>query len=125
MGARVTADGVKQVVETNLTDDAVLSSMIDTANLYVDTHLVPLSPGHTTKVLAKIELYLAAHLVALTEEKGGITRAKMGDADESYANVYKDGFNSTRFGQTALVLDTSGTLARLSITNAKAEFRVV
>ncbi len=124
MGARVTADGVKQVVETSITDANVLASMIDTANLYIDTNLVPNS-SHSDEILAKIELYLAAHLVALTEEKGGITRAKMGDADESYANVYSDGFQSTRYGQMAITLDTSGVLAKLSITRAKAEFRVV
>lgn len=124
MTARVTAVGVKEVIETSLSDATVLASMIDTANLYVDTHLVP-DGTLSAAVLTKIELYLAAHFVALTEEKGGITRAKMGDADESYANVYDDGFQATRFGQTALILDTTGTLARLSITSAKAEFRVI
>jgi hypothetical protein len=124
MGARVSASAVKEVIETSLTDGTIDSSMIDTANLYVDTHLVP-DAGHSDEVLTKIELYLAAHFVALTEEKGGITRAKMGDADESYANVYASGFKSTRYGQTALNFDTSGILARLSITEPKAEFRVV
>ncbi len=123
MGARVTADGVKSIIETSINDADVLAHMISTANLYVDTHL--LLAGHTDAMLTEIEKYLAAHLVALTEEKGGVTRSKMGDADESYANVFESGFNSTRYGQTAVVLDSSGILAKLSITNARAEFRVV
>ncbi len=123
MAARVTGEGVKAVIETSISAEDVLAHMVDTANLYVDTHLT--AEGHSDAILAKIELYLAAHFVALTEEKGGITRAKMGDADESYANVYKDGFQSTRYGQMALTLDVSGVLAKLSLTNAKAEFRVV
>ncbi len=123
MGARVTGEGVKAIIDTSKSDADVLAHMIDTANLYVDTHL--LSAGLPDPILTKIELYLAAHLVALTEEKGGVTRSKMGDADESYANVYKDGFRSTRYGQMALTLDSSGTLASLGMTNAKAEFRVI
>ncbi len=123
MGARVTADGVKTVIETSIKDEDVTAHMIHTANLFVDTHL--LSENHSEPILTEIEKYLAAHLVALTEEKGGVTRSKMGDADESYANVFDTGFRSTRYGQMAITLDTSGVLARLAITNAKAEFRVV
>jgi len=123
VSARVTGEGVKAIIDTSKSDEDVLAHMIDTANLYVDTHL--LSAGHPEPILVKIELYLAAHLVALTEERGGLTRSKMGDAGESLANVYKDGFRSTRYGQMALTLDTSGTLASLGMTNAKAEFRVI
>ena len=123
MAARVTADEVKEIVSTSLTDDVVLAHMVDTANLYVDTHL--LTAAHPVAILKKIELYLAAHLVTLTEERGGLTRAKMGDSDESLANIYSEGFRSTRYGQVALTLDTSGTLARLGMTTAKAELRVV
>ena len=124
MTARVTADTVKEVVPTELSDETVTSNMIDTANVFVNTHLVP-AAGHSSLILEKIELYLAAHFVALTEEQGGITRSKLGDADESFANVYEAGFKSTRFGQQALALDTSGILVRIAQTNLKAEFRVV
>ena len=96
---------------------------IDTAHLVVDTHLS--GAGLVHDVLRKIELYLAAHFTALTEEGGGITRSKIGDSDESYANVYDRGFASTRFGQTALALDSSGILAKVSQTKLRAEFRVV
>ncbi len=105
-------------------DDEVLVQFIDTANLYVDTHLVP-TAGHSERMLEKIELYLAAHFVALTEEQGGITRSKLGDADESFANIYDKGFKATRFGQQALALDTSGILNNIAALSLKAEFRVV
>lgn len=123
MVARVNAEEVKEVVSTSLSNDTILGSMIDTANVLVDTHL--LGEGHSDDVLKKIELYLAAHFVALTEEGGGITRARLGEADESYANVYGTGLNSTRFGQTALSLDSSGVLASVAQATLKAEFRVV
>ncbi len=98
--------------------------MIDTANVFVNTHLVP-AAGHSELILEKIELYLASHFVALTVDQGGLTRSKLGDADESFANVYEAGLKSTRFGQQALALDTSGILNRVAATTLKAEFRVV
>ncbi len=97
--------------------------MINTANLYVDTHL--LSAGHSSNILQRIELYLAAHIVALTEERGSLKGGKFGDASEFLADVFSEGFRSTRFGQLALALDTSGILAKLGQSTLKAEFRVV
>ncbi len=124
MTARVSAGAVKTIVRTDISDADVTAHFIDTANLYVDTHLVP-GAGHSDRVLEKIELYLSAHFVALTEEQGGITRSKLGDADESFANVYEGGLKSTRFGLQALSLDTSGILTAVAQTSLKAEFRVV
>lgn len=123
MAARVTAGQVKEVIETSLSDSVVTASMINTANLYVDTHL--LDVGHSAGILGRIELYLAAHIVALTEERGSLKGGKFGDASEFLADVYSAGFRATRFGQFALSLDTSGTLARLGQPLLKAEFVVV
>ncbi len=124
MGARTSAGAVKEVIPTNLANDVIMSNFIDTANLFVDTHLVP-DAGHSELMLTKIELYLAAHFVALTDEQGGLTRKKIGDADESYANVFEGGLKSTRFGLQALALDSSGILNNVARTNLKAEFRIV
>ena len=123
MSARVTAKAVKEVVPTQIADSVILANFIDTANLFVDTHLA--SAGHTDAILDKIELYLAAHYVALTEEQGGLTRSKLGDADESFANIYGQGLKATRFGQQALAIDTTGILNSIATTQLKAEFRVV
>ncbi len=123
MGARATADGVKEIVSTSLSDDVVEAHCIDTANLYVDTHL--LSAGHSNAILEKIEFFLAAHILALAEERGSLKGGKFGDASEFLADVYGQGFKATRFGQLAISLDTSGILAKLGSSNLKAEFRVV
>ena len=123
MAARVTATAVKEVVQTNIDDDVITSNHIDTANLLVTEHLA--ASGLSDALLAKIELYLAAHYVALTEEGGGLTRSKLGDADESFANIYDQGLRSTRFGQAALALDSTGTLSAVAQTQLKADFRVV
>ena len=121
--ARATADGVKEIVSTSLSDDVVEAHCVDTANLYVDTHL--LSAGHSNATLEKIELFLAAHILSLMEERGSLKGGKFGDASEFLADVYSEGFRSTRFGQLAISLDSSGTLAALGSAKLKAEFRVV
>lgn len=123
MAVRVAAADVKKVITTTIADAVVDDTMIAVANLIVDEHL--LDAGHSEDMLTKIELYLAAHFVALTEEGGGITRAKMGDASEGYSDVYEAGFKSTRFGQTALALDSSGVLTSLATNKLRAEFRVL
>jgi len=123
MPARVTGESVKEIVTTDLDVDLVTAHMVDTAHQFVEANLS--SSGLSEGLLEKIELFLAAHYVVLVSERGGITRAKMGDADESYANVYGSGLASTRFGQAAINLDSTGTLAGMSSTAPKAEFRVV
>ncbi len=121
--ARVTAETVKEIISTTLSDDVVNQNHIITANIYVTEHLA--TSGLSDAILERIELYLAAHYVALTEEGGGLTRDKLGDADTSYANIYASGLNSTRFGQAALALDSTGILAAVAQTSLKAEFRVI
>lgn len=116
---RVNDDEVKQVIDTNR--DTLL--FISTANLVVNEHLVGL--GFTDARLKLIELYLAAHYTALTEERGGLTKYKMGDATEEYMLEKGSGFAATRYGQQAINLDTSGTLSTLSSKALPAEFRVV
>lgn len=122
MVARVTAEEVKEIVNTSIADDVILTNHIDTANVYVNDHLTDL--GHSSAMLKKIELYLAAHFVALTDG-GPLTRSKLGDADESYANIYGEGLKATPFGQAAMSLDNTGTLTKLATTALKADFRVV
>jgi hypothetical protein len=123
MTARVSPGAVKEIVSTTLSDDVLSINHIDTANTYVNEVLEGGSLSEA--MLTKIELYLAAHFVALSSEGAGITRSKLGDADESYANVYGQGLNSTRFGQAAVALDSTGALAAAAQTTLKANFRVI
>ena len=124
MTARVTATQVKEIIETNIEDSVILASMIDTANVYVNTHLD--GYGYSDDMLEKIELYLSAHFVAITEEGGALKYSKYGDASDAWdTSKLGGGLNSTRFGMTALSLDTSGILANVGSASFKAEFRIV
>lgn len=122
MVARVTNTEVKALVDT----DRDVGIFIEGANIIVDEEL--LGEGHSASRLKQIELYLAAHLLAIAEERGGLMSSSEGESKETFnpGDLGKaGGYQMTRFGQQALALDKSGVLASQSHTTNKAEFRVV
>jgi len=122
--ARVTEDQVRSLAQKS---DADASIAITTANIMVDSNLA--STSLSEDVLKMIELYLAAHFLCVSVDNGPLASKALGEAKESYHNVYEAGLKSTRFGQQALLFDTTGTLAALTAKAEKptlnAEFRVV
>lgn len=121
MTARVDTDAVRGIITTSQSDDA-LDGFIDTAHTLVDTYL--LGTGQSEAILTKIELYLAAHFVAISDNSAGVIRDVVGESSMSFSDVFDKGFNSTHFGQAALAFDASGTLVSLSTSKLRAEFRV-
>jgi hypothetical protein len=118
----VTDAQVKVIVDTTVDT----TPFIAVAEAIVTKHL--LSKGIDSVLLDQIRLYLAAHFTALTVETGGYRRIKMGESDETYKTPGEKatGFAFTRFGQQAMILDYTGTLARISSgMGLKAEFEVV
>ncbi len=94
------------------------------------TYVTPLlqSKGLSSDLFDQVVLYVAAHFCVLSLEQGGLRRSRLGDGDESYKTPgdFDIGFRSTRFGQMAMILDTSGTLASVSASSGlKAKFEVV
>jgi hypothetical protein len=120
--ALVTSDDVQQIYPNPGED---YSPFIVTADVLVNETL--LGQGFSSDRLRLIELYLAAHYAAISLEKGGLQRQKIGDGEDWYQPIEQSaaGLSTTRFGQQALVLDTSGVLAALSVKPVKAQFRVV
>ncbi len=123
MAIRTTVRDVRELVPNGAEDNVILNNYIVTANAIVDTYL--LTAGLSAAILIEIEKYLAAHFTAIFEEKGGLVKVEIDDATDEYADIYSAGYNSTRFGQQAIVLDSSGTLANLGTGKLKALFRVV
>jgi hypothetical protein len=101
------------------------ATFIETATLIVDEKLTGL--GMSDERLKRIELYLAAHFAALTVERGAPRRLRQGETVEEFFQDIGPGFRQTRFGQQALLLDTSGVLGDISTASGKpkAQFRVV
>lgn len=119
----VTSNQVKAIIVTTIDNTA---PFITVAQNLADEELA--GKGLSGERIDSIVLYLSAHFVCLTEEFGGLRRSRLGESDESYrVPGEKDtGLASTRFGQNALMLDTSSTLASLSTNKGlKALFTVI
>jgi hypothetical protein len=115
----VTDAEVKAVVDTQRDT----TPFIATAHLLITEDLA--ASGLSTARLTQIELYLAAHFVALTEERGNLSEHTVGDATEKYSMKLGSGLSLTRYGQQAVNLDTSGKLRTLANEGQSAQFRVV
>lgn len=82
---------------------------------YLDGYGIP------TDTITLIEKYLAAHFANLAYPSK--TRRSIGPLSESFLLKAFDGLNSTRYGQTAVSLDPTGALQRLS--DGKGKKRVL
>jgi hypothetical protein len=122
----ISTKDVKDIYETKKADSQI-EPFLNAAVLVVTEELA--DAGLSSERLDLITKYLCVHYLVISEERGGIRRARLGDADESYvAPSDKFGLASTTWGQQAIALDTTGTLAQLGgqqATNLKAEFRTV
>lgn len=114
---------IKSLLDTTYAKDAGYDAFIATANIVVDEDLA--QSGLSDNRKTQIALFLAAHFATLTIEKGGVRGAEVGNTDQEFKYTTGAGYTQTRFGQQAITLDTSGTLARNAEPKMKAELRVV
>jgi len=118
----VTDEQVKAIITTTRDTEPFIA----TAQLLVTEELS--SSGHSASRLDQIVLYLAAHFVCITEELGGLKRSRLGEADDTYRQPADNetGLSATRYGQQALILDSSGKLASIAAGRGlKARFSVI
>jgi len=106
--ARTTSALVGGIAEVDSSID--LDPFIDIANQLV-TELCTDS-GYDTDRLTSIETWLSAHFYHLRDQV--VDTEKAGSVSAKYQ--YKIGmhFNQTKYGQTAMLLDTAGNLAKLN-----------
>jgi len=124
MASRVNATEVKEIIDTTLSD-VIVTSFIDMASRFIDEILSPTGHGLDALRLADVELWLSAHFVAMRDQDEGMTTQQgAGDANTTYSGAFGKGLESTRYGQMAIFLDTSGKLAATG-TQIKARFAVV
>lgn len=108
MSVRVTDDEVKEILDTELSS---LTPFIAAASQLVDG-----ISGLDADVLKEIERWLAAHLVSMRDKR--VSKASVGDSSHTYEGKTGLGLDFTRYGQTAKMLDTTGTLNKLSLKKA-------
>lgn len=121
MPIRTTPEKVKEILDTDLTDD-VVEAFILGASHTIDR----VFSGNTTlsaEHLAEIERWLTAHLIAATREQQ-IAKAGVGGASVTYQGVTGKGLESTMYGQQVLALDTTG-LMRSILMNRGASLKAI
>lgn len=121
--ARVTAADIQEILDVSsdvLTATPDLTPYITAANLLVTDLLGSSSLSDDT--LKEIERWLAAHFVAIRDPRTASEKA--GSVGESYQ--YKLGLRLevTTYGQQAIALDTTGTLADVNQNGAKRSAQV-
>lgn len=120
---RNTVDELKKIYTVHGNRD--LTPFLATADLMVTEVLS--SHSLSDARLKQIEVYLAAHYATIALDRGGFRKRKMDESEDLYAPIISSakGMMSTHYGQQAIALDTSGTLANITVSPIKAQFRVM
>ena len=120
--ARITEAEVKEIIDTSITSSLV--AFIAAASSMVEDELV--GKGLSATRLKEIERYLSAHFVSVKDvSQGQVVSEKIGDAQIDYKQFAAGkALDSSRYGQMAILLDTSGTLASIGKGNSRAQFKV-
>lgn len=111
MAARVTEVEVEEIIEVD--SSLSLTPFITAANIIVNDNLSDSSLSIATATLKEIERWLAAHLTQI--RSNSLVRSE-GVKGVTQAFQYRLGLNlqSTMYGQQAMMLDPTGTLAKLN-----------
>jgi hypothetical protein len=108
MSIRTTNGEVIAIVEVD--SDISLAPFIAVASALVDAiSVLSNSPGYSRLVL--IETWLSAHFYCQRDVRS--TAETAGPVSQTLESVIDLGFNNTRYGQMAMLLDTSGYLKSL------------
>lgn len=112
--ASVNPNQVKNVIETELSDSEI-EGAISTAVTIVQNYLS--SASLVAEIEVEITMYLAAHFIALRDRTVMIKEEKIGDASVTYEVGSPQesffSFKSTKWGATAVALDSSNILGQL------------
>ena len=119
--ALIDADDVKEVIDTGL-DDAEINRFINMAYFISLPLASRLGNCGGSGALAEIQVQLAAHFISIGREPQVKNESIGGEASASYRGTTGQGLKATLYGQAAIDLDCSGTLAKSGLK--KASFRV-
>lgn len=118
---RVEDAAVKEIIDVGASTK--LCAFIESASLLVDRTAALGTPTMSAAQLANIELWLAAHFVSILERENRLTELNTDDITTRYGGQYGMGLSSSLYGQTAMALDTTGELEKLS--KVKATLRTI
>lgn len=121
MANRVTSEEVHAIIskDAGVPSGEDLTVFIGVANDIVTTDLSDYD--YSDARLKNIELYLSAHFTCLKFRQSD--NIIIGASEDDYRNKLNTGYRQTTYGQQAITLDTSGTLAESSKEESfKAQF---
>lgn len=117
--ARTTDELVAGVIEVD--EDIVLDPFINLAAAIVTEHCEP--PGTLDEArLTEIETWLAAHFYTVRDPRASSEGA--GPVNQSFQSRVDLGLATSHYGQTAMILDSTGKLAALNAAMTKGGKRV-
>ena len=119
---RTTVEKVTDILDDTELDDEIIESFINSANIFVTASLS--GKGMSDALLAEIERWLSAHMIASTRERTA-KKEEAGTASIEYSGTWGEGLLSTSYGQTAVAMDTSGTLAAIAQGKLTAQIYAV
>jgi hypothetical protein len=122
MAARIKADDLKKIIDTGKRTDVELNPMINTANMLVNELL--LNEGYSTDHLVQIELWLAAHFVAIRDPKLS-SDSKGGMSAQFQGRTGMAGLEQTSYGTQVMMLDYHGILQRAATSKGKVSFEAL
>lgn len=109
--SRVTAAEVLVIMDAVELADPIVEAYISGAETFVNENLTNTALSEAT--LKEIERWLTAHLISISRERQS-KKEQAGKAAIEYAGAWGEGLKMTSFGQTAIALDSTGTLNGLS-----------
>lgn len=108
MPATTTAAAVEKIILFDASVITDVESFITTAGLMVDAIIGDRINATQQEVVCR---YLAAHLIAITDNSTRIQSEQVKALQNSYTSRLSDGLGITHWGTMAMQLDTSGKLA--------------
>lgn len=118
MAISINEADVNKVITTSLSS---ISYQVQAAELLVNEDLVNI--GLTDDRLKQIGVYLAAHLVALSDSGLRIKSLNLDGVHRTYFGETGKGLMATQYGQIAMDMDPTGKLRDLN--KSKARFAVI
>lgn len=114
--ASVTPDAVKEIINSDLTD-ARINAFINLAYYATIPLADKLDDCGSADALCEIQLWLAAHFLTVYERQ---TKSESVGGEWSVTYLGQDGMGleASLYGQQALALDCSGTLAKAGLKRA-------
>jgi hypothetical protein len=122
----VTAASIRAMVP-DIPDELDVDWAISDANALMEAPFLNSDPKPAQTLQDLVIRYLAAHFLVLNVERGGLSHVTIGGASEGYkGDRSTSGLSLTRYGQQAIALDPTRTLAGMdTVKMGTAQFTVV